>query len=120
LYSGGEGPGVRGRVSFAMEYFFCKRCPTPHPQPLSPEYRGEGRTTRRGVTLMAQTCPPPERWKEHLDGSLSVEEQAVLTEHLDGCPPCRKTLETLAAGGDSLLDVARQAGEVTDASSAPE
>src|SRR5262249_14276176 len=32
LYSGGEGQGARGLEE-----------PTPHPRPLSPEYRGEGR-----------------------------------------------------------------------------
>src|SRR5205814_1837238 len=35
LYSGGEGLGVRG--------WGTKRQAPPHPQPLSPEYRGEGR-----------------------------------------------------------------------------
>jgi serine/threonine protein kinase len=65
---------------------------------------------------MSEPCPPLERWQEHLDGTLSVDEQAVLTEHLNGCADCRKTLETLAGGSDSLLDVARQAGAATDAS----
>jgi serine/threonine-protein kinase len=64
---------------------------------------------------MSQPCPPRERWKEHLDGNLPAADEAVLTEHLDGCATCRKTLETLAGGSDSLLGVARQAGDATDA-----
>jgi serine/threonine protein kinase/formylglycine-generating enzyme required for sulfatase activity len=65
---------------------------------------------------MSQPCPSQERWKEHLDGNLRADEEAVLTEHLDGCAACRKTLETLAGGSDSLLGVARQAGEATEPS----
>jgi uncharacterized protein (TIGR03067 family) len=65
---------------------------------------------------MSQPCPSQERWKEHLDGNLPADEEAVLTEHLDGCAACRKTLETLAGGSDSLLGVARQAGEATEPS----
>ncbi|MFO0965091.1 MAG: protein kinase [Gemmataceae bacterium] len=63
---------------------------------------------------MAHSCPSAERWKEHLDGTLPAEEQALLAEHLEGCAACRKTLERLAGGGDSLLDVARHAGERTE------
>jgi uncharacterized protein (TIGR03067 family) len=66
---------------------------------------------------MSETCPSKERWQEHLNASLPADQDAVLTEHLDSCASCRKTLETLAGGTDSLLDVARQAGEATDASS---
>jgi uncharacterized protein (TIGR03067 family) len=65
---------------------------------------------------MSQPCPSQERWKEHLDGNLPADEEAVLTEHLDGCAACRKTLETLAGGSDSLLGVARLAGEATEPS----
>src|SRR5262245_50615657 len=56
------------------------------------------------------TSPTAERWKAHLDGTLPPEEQTALTAHLDECAACQKTLEQLAAGGDSLLDVARQVG----------
>src|SRR5262245_19274029 len=56
------------------------------------------------------TCPTAERWKAHLDGTLPPEEQSALTAHLDECAACQKTQEQLAAGGDSLLDVARQVG----------
>jgi uncharacterized protein (TIGR03067 family) len=66
---------------------------------------------------MSETCPPQERWKQHLDGTLPAEQQALLTAHLDQCGDCRQTLEMLAVGGDSLLDVARQAGDRTEASS---
>jgi hypothetical protein len=65
---------------------------------------------------MSERCPSQERWKEHLEGSLPLDEQLVLTEHLDGCAGCRKALEMLAGGSDSLLDVARRAGEATAAS----
>src|SRR5207253_2881903 len=40
-YSGGEGSGVSAKSSRLL------RAPTPHPQPLSPEYRGEGSSNRR-------------------------------------------------------------------------
>ena len=47
----GEGPGVRGDV-------FCDSTAPPHPRPLSPEYRGEGRrvalmTTRLRLAVTA-------------------------------------------------------------------
>src|SRR5581483_1467929 len=67
-------------------------------------------------------CPPPERWRQHLDGTASPAEQAELTAHLDVCPACQKTLETLAASGDSLLRQARQMGQQparTDGPNAP-
>src|SRR5437870_2225041 len=66
---------------------------------------------------MSEPCPSPERWQEHLDGTLPPAEQAVLTEHLDHCVDCRKTLETLAGGSDSLLALARVAGDKTAATS---
>jgi serine/threonine protein kinase len=64
------------------------------------------------------TCPPAERWKAHLDGTLPPPEQPALTAHLDECAACQKTLEQLAAGGDSLLDVARQVGSENGPASA--
>jgi len=66
---------------------------------------------------MSEPCPSQERWREHLDGILPPSEQALLTEHLDHCADCRNTLETLAGGTDSLLAVARRAGEKTAESS---
>src|SRR5579864_9471261 len=62
---------------------------------------------------MSEPCPTHERWQEHLDGTLPASEQAALTEHLDHCADCRKTLETLAGGSDSLLAVARVVGAKT-------
>src|SRR5437870_5776327 len=62
---------------------------------------------------MAEPCPTRELWQEHLDGTLPPVEQAALTEHLDHCADCRKTLETLAGASDSLLALARKAGEKT-------
>src|SRR5437870_2515511 len=58
---------------------------------------------------MSTPCPAPQRWQEHLDGSLPAPEQAELTAHLDRCAACRLTLEALAAGSDSVMDAARQA-----------
>jgi WD40 repeat protein len=69
------------------------------------------------MNVMSETCPSKERWQDHLNASLPADQDAVLTEHLDSCASCRKTLETLAGGSDSLLAVARQAGDATDASS---
>jgi serine/threonine protein kinase len=57
------------------------------------------------------SCPPPERWRQHLDGTATPGEQAELTAHLDICAACRRTLDALAAGGDSLLGLARQMGD---------
>src|SRR5262245_28372366 len=65
---------------------------------------------------MPSACPTAERWKGHLDGTLPEGVQAELTAHLDQCPSCQQMLERVAAGGESLLDVARQVGQGTDAS----
>src|SRR5262245_15631654 len=54
-------------------------------------------------------CPSPERWQQHLTGTLPAAEQAELTEHLGRCPVCQHTLEALAAS-DSLLNVAEEVG----------
>ena len=73
---------------------------------------------------MSQPCPPPERWKEHLDGTLSAAEQAVLNKHLDHCAVCRRTrrdgrgcrewLLALALWGEEPLEQHRhpEAGEI--------
>src|SRR5262245_1976648 len=60
--------------------------------------------------MTAPSCPPAERWQAHLNGELPGGEQAELAAHLDACPACQQTVETLAAAADSLLDVARRVG----------
>jgi serine/threonine-protein kinase len=60
--------------------------------------------------MSAPTCPPAERWQQHLAGSLPDAEQADLVRHLGDCAACQQTLQTLA-GGESLLDVAREVGK---------
>src|SRR5689334_18465416 len=61
--------------------------------------------------MIAQSCPTADRWQAHLRGELPAGEQAELTAHLDACPACQQTLETLAAAADSLFDVARRVGQ---------
>jgi hypothetical protein len=61
--------------------------------------------------MTAQTCPSPERWKEHLRGTLPAAEGEELAAHLDSCSACQRLLETLTTSGDSLLDVARAVGQ---------
>src|SRR5262249_22757942 len=41
------------------------------------------------------TCPDPLRWRDLLDGLLPDEEQSELTGHLDTCPHCQDTLDSL-------------------------
>jgi hypothetical protein len=60
--------------------------------------------------MIAQTCPTPERWRAHLQGTLPAEEESELAAHLDGCPACQRVLETLTCDADSLLNVARAVG----------
>jgi len=49
--------------------------------------------------------------REHLDGSLSVDDEGGVVSHLDACEGCRRALESLAIGGQRWLAVARQIGE---------
>lgn len=60
---------------------------------------------------MAESCPVPEQWQKHLQGSLSAAEHAVLVRHLDQCPTCQQTLEQLATGSGSWPGAAAAAGE---------
>jgi serine/threonine protein kinase len=41
-------------------------------------------------------CPPPHLFRTLLDGLLPAEEEAQLTDHLDGCGPCQQILERLS------------------------
>jgi serine/threonine protein kinase len=61
--------------------------------------------------MTTQTCPSPERWKEHLRGTLPAAEGEELAAHLDACSACQRLLETLTTSGDSLLDAARAVGQ---------
>jgi hypothetical protein len=67
----------------------------------------------------ATPCPVPDDWQHHLDGTLPAARENEMTAHLSGCLTCQKTVETLAAGGDTLLNVAGQVGrEPADATPA--
>jgi WD40 repeat protein len=53
-------------------------------------------------------CPPAERWRQHLAGTLAAAEQAELLAHLGTCPACRDRLPALVAT-NARLELARQA-----------
>ncbi len=56
------------------------------------------------------SCPDKSRLGKHLEGLLTVSDEATLISHLDECEPCRKILEKLAAGDEPWLAVAREIG----------
>src|SRR5882672_11989411 len=47
-------------------------------------------------------CPSTEELRELLSGSLSGQQQATCTQHLDQCECCQAKLEELATGGTNL------------------
>src|SRR5919201_4973103 len=51
-------------------------------------------------------CPPPERLRQLLTGSLPAAEQEELTAHLDDCPTCQRALEEQAGADPALLEAA--------------
>jgi WD40 repeat protein/serine/threonine protein kinase/tetratricopeptide (TPR) repeat protein len=55
-------------------------------------------------------CPGSDRLSAHLAGKLAAAEEQAVIAHLDGCQTCQQTLEELAAGGKTLLVVARDVG----------
>ena len=63
-------------------------------------------------------CPSAERWQQHLVGNLPDAEQAELDAHLGDCATCQQTLQTLA-GGELLLDIAREVGQEPAAEPVP-
>ncbi|HEX3147611.1 MAG TPA: serine/threonine-protein kinase [Gemmataceae bacterium] len=56
---------------------------------------------------MTQTCPNPDVLRGLLDTSLPEPVQEEVVAHLDGCTSCQVKLEQIAAGGSSILQVAR-------------
>src|SRR5262249_43829927 len=112
LADGGGGPAGPGRG----------RCPGDEPwrrlhrqvPGTATHPRGDRPAGGRGTTMTVSLCPTPERWRAYLDGKAPAGEQPALLAHLDSCPACRRVLEQLA-GGDSLLNAARRAREVTSA-----
>jgi serine/threonine protein kinase len=58
-----------------------------------------------------EPCPDEAVLRRHAEGGLSGAEEEALIAHLDTCEVCQQTLELLAAGGQSLLDAARQVGQ---------
>src|SRR5205823_5236194 len=61
--------------------------------------------------MTLSVCPDRQRWQAHLRGTLPAPEQTQLVAHLDGCTACQRLLETLAAGGEADLRLARQLAE---------
>jgi len=61
--------------------------------------------------MRSVNCPDQTLLREHLDGSLPVDDEGGVVSHLDGCEQCRRALENLATGGERWLAVARQIGE---------
>lgn len=51
------------------------------------------------------SCPSTQELRELLDGSLSEQQQATRTKHLDHCGCCQAKLEELATGGTNLSQV---------------
>jgi hypothetical protein len=49
-------------------------------------------------------CPPPERWRQLLQGIPPATEQDELIAHLDDCTVCRQLLEKLTGANPALLD----------------
>src|SRR5262245_45560235 len=57
-------------------------------------------------------CPEPAQLRRLINGSLTTDEQAHLTAHLDSCESCQKSIEHIAAGGSGFLDCAYRSNEV--------
>ncbi len=47
-------------------------------------------------------CPDPKRLQGLLQGNLSADEQAALTEHIGDCSACQQALDQLASGGPTV------------------
>src|SRR6516162_9223001 len=56
-------------------------------------------------------CPGTTQLSAHLAGTLAAAEEHAVISHLDECETCQRTLEELAAGGRTLLTVARDVGQ---------
>lgn len=65
--------------------------------------------------FIATECPDPARLRALINGSVSVNEQAQLTNHLDHCNSCQQVIENVATGGSSLLGFASNAKDVQPA-----
>src|SRR3954452_20183044 len=69
---------------------------------------------------MPITCPDQERLRQLLDDALPAADEQALQEHLETCPQCRRVLESLAAGGVTWDQAARNlAGESSDEHTEP-
>src|SRR5947208_10840937 len=58
---------------------------------------------------MTKTCPDDDVLRGLLDSSLPEPVQIEVTSHLDSCSTCQNKLEQIAAGGTSVLQLAKQA-----------
>ncbi len=56
--------------------------------------------------MATPSCPDPSSLVQLLDNELPPEQQAELTQHLDGCPRCQQAVQDLASGGNSWADTA--------------
>src|SRR5437870_5599924 len=56
---------------------------------------------------MTPSCPDAASLQRLLDGTLSAQAQADLSQHLDTCAPCRAALDQLATAGRSFSGLAR-------------
>jgi WD40 repeat protein/multidrug efflux pump subunit AcrA (membrane-fusion protein)/protein involved in polysaccharide export with SLBB domain/anti-sigma factor RsiW len=56
------------------------------------------------------SCPDPAKLKALLDGTLPGSEEAQLQSHVDTCPSCQHSLESLVAGKESWSGAAEQLG----------
>jgi WD40 repeat protein/serine/threonine protein kinase len=68
----------------------------------------------------ATPCPDSARLSAHLARTLAAAEEQALVAHLDECETCQQTLEELAAGGKTLLVVARDVGHDPPPEAPPE
>ena len=64
---------------------------------------------------IATECPEPARLRALINGSVSINEQAQLTNHLDHCQSCQQVIENVATGGSRLLGYASNARDVQPA-----
>lgn len=56
-------------------------------------------------------CPAAEELRQLLDGTLSDQQQAVCSEHLDTCQCCQTKLEGIATGGSNLSKIVQTVRE---------
>src|SRR5947209_2928858 len=72
------------------------------------------RIDRGGFTVrVSSQCPEPEFWEALAQDRLGLEQQERLERHLQQCAGCRSRVDRIQAGGDALLNLAREVGDPT-------